>query len=334
MTSEELLRAIGRSDSKYLQEVLDHMNGKYSIKRKRIWPRMILVAAVVALLAVTAYAAKQFFGIMDFPGNEANPFPTQAEELIETRTEEGIQEGVSYRLKETLTDGGQIVFVIEVKANEPEKYFLIPEMIFDTDSLRKYGFDTDLTLPEYKEQTGLTPMHVSARIRNTEELGIAAQSEGFWSLSNDTAELQVYCNAASLPEGGANVECSVIACEEGGNAEDVIRGSFTFPLEYETSQWEEYTPQAPDAVDGFTFQKAEVRQTELYTYIQVYYLAENEDELFVFEIPGEKLKEGSGGYEPNVYTMILDRQEWEDEFTIQVWSTSRDDLDTVTFTKK
>lgn len=333
MTSEELLRAIGRSDSKYLQEVLDHMNGKYSQKRKRIWPRLILVAAVVALLTVTAYAARQFFGIMDFPGNEANPLPSQAEEMIETRTEEGTQEGVSYRLKETLTDGGQIVFVIEVQANQPEKYFLVPEMILDTDSLRNYGFDSDLTLPEYREQTGLTPMHVSARIRNTEELGIAAQSEGFWSLSNDTAELQVYCNAASLPEGGANVECSVIACEAGGDVEDVIRGSFTFPLEYETSQWEEYTPQEPDGVEGFTFQKAEVRQTELYTYIKVYYEEENDDDLLVFEIPGEELKEGSGGYEPNTYTMVLDRQEWEAEFTIQVRSLSRDVLGTVTFTK-
>jgi len=309
------------------------MNGKYSNKRKRIWPRIILVAAVVALLTVTAYAAKQFFGIMDFPGSEANPLPSQAEEMIETRTEAGTQEGVSYRLKETLTDGGQIIFVIEVQANQPEKYFLVPEMIFNTDSLRNYGFDSDMTLQEYKEQTGLTPLHVSARIRNTEELGIAEQSEGFWSLSNDTAELKVHCGAASLPEGGVNVECSVIACEEGGDVEDVIRGSFTFPLEYETSQWEEYTPQDPNAVDGFTFQKAEVRQTELYTYIKVYYQEEDDSELIVFEIPGEELQEGSGGLDPNTYTMVVSRQEWENEFTMQVRSLSRDVLGTVTFTK-
>lgn len=330
MTSEELLCAIGRSDAKYLQEVLDHMDGEYKKKTRRVWPRAILIAAVVALLAMTAYAAGQYFGIMNFPGSQQNSLPSQAAEMIETRTEAGSQEGISYRLKETLTDGGQIVFVVEIKTNEPEKYFLVPEMILDSDALSYYGFDSDLTFGEYKAQTGLIPLNVNASIRNADELGITVQSTVFWSLSSDTAELRVSCNAASLPEGGTDVECSVTAIEEGGDLEDVIRGSFTFPLEYETSPWEEYKPQDPNVVDGMTIQKAEVRQTELYTYIRVYCQGES-GELPVFEIPGTELREGSGGTEPNCYTMVVDRQELGDAFTIQIRSLSKDVLGTVTF---
>lgn len=333
MTSEELLQAIGKSNSEYLQEVLDHMDGKNRRKTGKVLPRIILIAAVVALLAVTAYAARQYFGIMDFPGTQLDSLPSQAEEMIETRTEEGSQEGISYRLKETLTDGGQIIFVIEVKTNEPEKYFLVPEMIFDEESVGAYGLPSDLSLKDYTAQTGLTPLHVNARIHNTDELGIVVQSSGFWALSNDTAELKVSCNAGSLPEGGTEVECSVTASPEGGDMEDVIRGTLRFPLEYEAGTWEEYAPKDPKAVDGLTIQKAEVRQTELYTYIKVYYSVEGEDDL-IFRVPGKDFREGSGGLEPNCYTIVVDRLEPENGITVEVVTLSdKSVLGTVTFTK-
>lgn len=113
-------------------------------------------------------------------------------------------------------------------------------------------------------------MNIGGGIRNTEELGIAAQSVDFLSVSDDVMDICVTCQKE---EEGTSMNVVMMATARISGSEDVMRLQSDFVLQ-DMSTTTSTTYLRSENASGeqfFEIEKADVIQTELGTYVDIYY---------------------------------------------------------------
>lgn len=260
---------------------VDQMKNK---KQKSNYKRSV-AAAVAALVFVTAagsgvYAAARHWGILDFADRTVMDVPQEAVPQIQTeiKTEQEKNDTIfQCSVKEALCDSQTITVVYEVAAKEAGKYLFVPEDALPEDLMRNWSAISDLTAQEYATEKGLTIVNIGGGIRNTDELGIAAQSVDFLSVSDDVMDICVTCGKA---EEGTNMDVTMLATARVSGSEQVMKLQSNFVLQ-DMSTTTMTTYLCKEQVSGgqfFEIEKAEVIQTELGTYVDVYYRNEKGDD--------------------------------------------------------
>lgn len=243
------------------------------------------VAAVFAVCMVLAgtgtgvYAAVKHFGILDFSNTGIVEVPQEAQEQIQ-KEPEVVQEKndtiYECSVKEALCDSETIMLVYEVRAKESNKYLFIPEDALPEDSMRNWGYSSDMTAQEYATQNGLTIVNIGGGITNRDDLGIAEASMDFISVSDDIMDVFIRCG---VTESSKTREIGVVATGRLVDSEDVMRLESTFELQDMSSTTVvRYACSEDTNEDSFyQIERAEVIQTDLGTYVDVYYSNDNGD---------------------------------------------------------
>ena len=253
---------------------VDQMKNK---KQKSNYKKSI-VAAIAVLVVVTAagsgvYAAARHWGILDFADRTVMDVPEEAVPQIQTEIETAQETNDTIfqcTVKEALCDSQTITVVYEVAAKETGKYLFVPEDALHEDPMGNWSNVSDMTAQEYAAQKGLTIVNIGGGIRNTEELGIAVQSIDFLSVSDDVMDICVTCGKA---EEGASMNVTMVATAHVSGSEEVMRLQSDFVLQ-DMSTTTSTTYLCSENASGeqfFTIEKAEVIQTELGTYVDIYY---------------------------------------------------------------
>lgn len=255
-----------------------------NMKQKSNYKRSI-AAAIAVLVVVTAagsgvYAAVRHWGILDFADRTVMDVPEEAVPQIQTeiKTEQEKNDTIfQCTVKEALCDSQTITVVYEVAAKEAGKYLFVPEDAMPEDLMSNWSNVFDTTAQEYAAGKGLTIVNIGGGIRNTDELGIAAQSVDFLSVSDDVMDICVTCGKT---EEGTSMNVTMVATAHVSGSEEVMRLQSDFVLQ-DMSTTTSSTYLCPENASGeqfFVIEKAEVIQTELGTYVDVYYMNDNGDD--------------------------------------------------------
>ena len=237
-----------------------------------------VAAAVAALVFVMAagsgvYAAARHWGILDFADRTVMDVPEEAVPQIQTEIETAQETNDTIfqcTVKEALCDSQTITVVYEVAAKEAGKYLFVPEDALPEDRMSNWSTVSDMTAEEYAAGKGLTIVNIGGGIRNTEELGIGAQSIDFLSVSDDVMDICVTCGKA---EEGTSMDVAMVATAHVSGSEEVMRLQSDFVLQ-DMSTTTSTTYLCSENASGeqfFEIEKAELIQTELGTYVDVYY---------------------------------------------------------------
>ena len=304
-----------------------------------------LVLVSITLLGTGAYAAGKHFGILDFlrgNGNESAAPPVEAEELIVPVTEEDqekteLTEGMAadYTVKEAMCDSESIYVVLEAKAKERGRYFFVPEDAMAEDPVRGWGVDSDLSAEEYAADKNLEIMHVNAGIQNTDELGIAVSTIYFQAVEDDVMDIMIECGKTAK-EQTLDVVCTGILWNETmTKMEDILKTEIRFGLtDVSSSEAVVYTPAGTAQIPGTNavIEKAEVIQTKLGTYLEIFYRDDSEDwsKMPCFRpaggVPGEehRIRMASGtemlGEGEYFWKLCLKKQEFGGSITLEAYN--------------
>ncbi|MDO5346657.1 MAG: hypothetical protein Q4E91_13065 [Lachnospiraceae bacterium] len=262
-------------------QTLSSLPEKRPVKRTGFSFRM--AAAVVCILALAgtgAYAAGQYFGILDFARRQRQEIPQEAEKLIdnqiavsgEKETEDTI---IDCTVLEALCDSQTITMVVEVSAKETGKYLFLPTDAMPEDSVAQWSTLSEQSAEEYAAEKGLTMVSIGGGISNRDELGIAEASMDFQSRAEDVMDIYIRCGKTE--EGNTlkvNFTATAMFMEAEGNA--VMKKNVTLTLqdrsETVTASYFPETPFFEGAADvPYEVERAEVIQTELGTYIDIFY---------------------------------------------------------------
>lgn len=310
-----------------------------------VWKAAALIIGSVTLLGTGVYAAERYFGILDFlrgSENESVKVPVEAEDLIvpvaeEEQKVEEITDGmfVDYTVKEAMCDSDSIYIVLEAKAKESGKYFLVPEDAVNEDCVRDWGIESDVSAEEYAASRNLEIKHVNAGIQNTDELGISSSAIYFQSVSDGVMDIMIECGKTEK-EKTLDVVCTGILWDESmTNMEDILRTEIRFTLtDISNSVETAYVPADSAQIPGTgaVIERAEVTQTELGTYLEIYYRDESEDwsAMPCFRLAGDKagadsrIRMGSGT-EPlqdgeYLWRLSLEKMEFGDSIALEAYN--------------
>ena len=256
---------------------VDQMKNK---KQKSNYKKSVAVA-VAALVFVTAagsgvYAAARHWGILDFADRTAMDVPEEAVPQIQTEIETAQETNDTIfqcTVKEALCDSQTITVVYEVAAKEAGKYLFVPEDALPEDRMSDWSNVSDMTAQEYATAKGLTIVNIGGGIRNTEELGIEAQSIDFLSVSDDVMDICVTCGKA---EEGTSMDVAMVATAHVSGSEEVMRLQSDFVLQ-DMSTTTSTTYLCSENASGEQF--FEIEKAELGTYVDVYYSNEKGEAL-------------------------------------------------------
>ena len=123
---------------------------------------------------------------------------------------------------------------------------------------------------EYATEKGLTIVNIGGGIRNTDELGVVEQSIDFLSVNDDVMDICVTCGKA---EEGTSMDVTMLATAYVSGSEEVMRLQSDFVLQ-DMSTTISTTYLYREQTSGeqfFDIEKADVIQTELGTYVDIYY---------------------------------------------------------------
>ena len=123
---------------------------------------------------------------------------------------------------------------------------------------------------EYATEKGLTIVNIGGGIRNTDELGVVEQSIDFLSVNDDVMDICVTCGKA---EEGTSMDVTMLATAHVSGSEEVMRLQSDFVLQ-DMSTTISTTYLYREQTSGeqfFDIEKADVIQTELGTYVDIYY---------------------------------------------------------------
>ncbi|MDE6313292.1 MAG: DUF4179 domain-containing protein [Lachnospiraceae bacterium] len=310
----------------------------------RQWNKLTKAAAVsiiaFGLLGTTTYAAGKYLGLLDFFHHTSTKVPEEALELVTSdinQEEQLVTESnaANYTVKEALCDSERIYMVVEVQAKEAGKYFFIPEDALLEDTVSQWGIDSTLSVAEYAESKGLAPLHVNVNIQNSDELGIAVVTMDCLSVSDDVMDIMLECGK-TLDAKTLDVVCIGTTWEDGAaQMEDIMRSQIQFTLtDISNSQKVNYLPtddvQIPGT--GVKIENAEVIQTELGTYVEIYYHTANTDDFYQleFRLKNQESGSGSGGEELEdgkyVWRIYLDKTSLDDSFTLEAYDSSEKNI--------
>lgn len=282
MNKNDLLDAIGGADDRFKQEVIDHMNkstnhnrGKYQRPVRRTLRLIPAAAALICLLAVTAYAAVSYWGIFDFQKDAPRPLPTEAQELVETHTEQGSNDYITCSITESLTDGQKIYVTVQLAAKEPGKYFLLTGFSSPETPLADIGMEGEGTIGEYADANNLECIYADADLKRIGEGGSGVQSFYEKYHSPDVVDILIEADVADVSIDGEGI-CDVTAHDEAAamSGENISRQEIPFTLTNETtgestSGENVYRPTSHPDVEGLTIRSVTVTQTDLKTYFDI-----------------------------------------------------------------
>lgn len=259
--------------------------GKGEKGKRKINKNIAAAAIAMAIMIIggsSVYAAINHFGLLDFTENRREQIPQEATQLIEKNVEQTISEDtedmpIHCEVKEALCDSETIMIVYEVTAKEQGKYLFIPEDAVATDDMSDWSDIRGITAGEYAKQNGLSILHIGGGITNLEELGIAESSLAFHSASDDV--MAVYIRSGKQSDAKrVDVECVATAWADGTGT--VCRREMKFTLEdlakAETCSYQPEKSGSTEAKTNLEILGAEVIQTELGTYVDITFRAENE----------------------------------------------------------
>lgn len=250
------------------------MNSK---KEKRSNGRRIAAAAAALVVIITAgtgvHAAMRHWGILNFTDDLVYEVPQEAVPQIQTEVElasEKNDTAFDCTVREALCDSQTITIVYEVAAKETGQYLLVPTDALPEDQMSNWSDASDLTAQEYADKKGLTIVNIGGGIMNTDELGIASQALDFQSVSDDVMDVFVTCARSGE---GKSIGVELVATARAAGSEEALRMESSFTLQ-DLSTTETVTYLCKTEAEGgqfFHIEKADVIQTELGTYVDVYY---------------------------------------------------------------
>ena len=342
------------------------------------WTRIPRAAAIALVLFVSvgsiAYAAARYYGILDFSRTTGNTIPKEAGSLIEkdlhqeteeakivqitedaqnekspaTETKTG-NELFECSVKEALRDSETITIVYEVSAKEKGKYLFIPEDATPEDGIPKehgsrWDYSGSTSIGEYAAQNKLKVINIGGGL-TWSELDIVEQTVDFISPADDV--MDVYIRATlEASNSDKNVSYTVTARSEADNT--ILKERIAFTLEDRAgSEVTSYSPASDSAYAkdlNCSFIKAEVIQTALGTYVDVFFtrekagLWEEEITLTMADSKGDR----AGGYilkteDDEAYRARIETGKMDigDSFEVTVYDIeNHKELQTITFTKQ
>lgn len=313
-----------------VNQVKKTRNKKYSMKN-------VAVAVVICIAlfgaGIGVYAAVSYYGILDFTNRTNWEVPEEAVPQIQTNVET-IQEDndtiFNCSIKEALCDSESIALVFEVSAKEKDKYLFVPSDALPEDLMSDWSSITDKTAQEYASENNLTIVNISGGIMNSKDLGIGGSSMDFFSDDNDVMDIYIYCG---IRDSAKTMNIDFVTTGRVFNSEDVMRLESSFELkDMSTTTTNTYVCGEETSEEGFfKIEKAEVIQTDLGTYVDVYYTNENgqnpEDGLsfrIVDQLGNKYVSMGGSGVdwiEGNYYTgrCVLNKTEIGDVLYIEAF---------------
>jgi RNA polymerase sigma factor (sigma-70 family) len=157
--------------------------------------------------------------------------------------------------------------------NDSEGELLEAVMSLPDDNMSNWSDITEVTAQEYATEKQLQIVNISGTITNDDELGIDSQSMDFYASDDDVMYIYVRCNKESSVK---NFNVSWLATaniySENIQFDDVVRSTITFTLEdISTLTQIEYLPNSSNPDMQCEIIKAEIVQTEIGTYVDIYY---------------------------------------------------------------
>lgn len=283
MTNKERYKkafdVLASSEQIYLEvnQMKKTRNKKYSMKRVAV----VAVICIALLGAGTAvYAAVKYYGILDFTNSRTyKEVPEEAVSQIQTNIEttQGDNDTIfNCTVREALCDSQSITLIYEVSAIDRDKYLFVPEDALPEDLMSNWSSIADKTAQEYASENNLTIVNIGGGIMNREDLGIASISMDFFSGANDVMNIYVYAYY-DIAESHKTMNIDVVATGRISNSEDVMKLESSFVLQdMSTTTTSIYLSGEETPQEGFfKIEKAEVIQTDLGTYVDVFYTNEN-----------------------------------------------------------
>lgn len=240
------------------------------------------VAAVICIALLGAgtgvYAAVKYFGILDFTNRTLyKKVPDEAASQIQTNietTQEDNDTIFNCSVKEALCDSQSITLVYEVSAKDKNKYLFIPEDAIPEDLMSNWSSITDKTAKEYAAENNLTIVNIGGGIMNTKDLGIVSDTMDFLSNGDDVMDIYIY---SDITESAKTMHIDFVATGRIAESNNVMRLESSFELQdMSTTTTNTYVCGEEASGEGFfKIEKAEVIQTDLGTYVDVFYINEN-----------------------------------------------------------
>lgn len=349
---------------------------KHNNKHWHSLPRAAAIAlATLVSVGGGAYAAIRYYGILDFMKDTPYELQEEAGSLIEKNLPQKTEESVVMQItedskdekgliqeeespndlfecsvKEALRDSGTITIVYEVSAKERGKYLFVPEDAIPEDTVpeahgSRWDYSGDTTIKEYAAQNGLTVVNIGGGIENRSELGIIGQTMDFLSPEDDVMDIYVR-GTLEAANSGQNVVCVATARSESDNR--IVKERVAFSVEDRSeASVALYAPESDTAYSkdlNCTFIKAEVIQTDLGTYADIFFTRAEEglwEEEYTLEMPDSQGGQ-IGGFivetsEEGVYkTRIeLGKTQLGESFSAVVCDIENDkEIQTITFNKQ
>lgn len=250
------------------------MNGK---KEKRNWARKLAAAAaalaVIVMAGTGVHAAMRYWGILNFTDDLVYDVPEEAVSQIQTEVETTPKKNdtaFECTVREALRDSQTITIVYEVAAKEAGQYLLVPTDALPEDQMMNWSDAAGLTAQEYAAKKGLTIVNVGGGIMNSEELGIDSQALDFRSVSDDVMDVFVTCGISGERK---SVDVELVATALVAGEEEVLRMEQSFTLQdLSMTTTAVYFGNVENFAESyFAIERAEVIQTDLGTYVDVYY---------------------------------------------------------------
>lgn len=263
------------------EQISLEVNQMKKTRNKIYGMKNVAVAAVICIALLGAgigvYAAVNYFGILDFTNRTYKEVPEEAVSQIQTNIEitQGDNDTIfNCSVKEALCDSQSITLVYEVSAKDTDKYLFIPEDALPEDLMSNWSSITDKTAQEYASENNLTIVNIGGGIMNRKDLGIAESSMAFLSDGNDVMDIYIYCG---ITESAKTMNIDVVATGRVSNSKDIMRLESSFELQdMSTTTTNTYVCGEEISEEGFfKIEKAEVVQTDLGTYVDVFYINEN-----------------------------------------------------------
>jgi len=316
------------------EQISLEVNQMKKIRNKKYSMRNVTVAVVICITlfgaGIGVYAAVNYYGILDFINRTNREVPEEAVPQIQTNVETTQDDNdtiFNCSIKEALCDSESITLVFEVSAKEKDKYLFVPADALPEDLMSDWSSIADKTAQEYASENNLTIVNISGRILNSEELGITVSSMDFLSDGDDVMDIYTY---SGIRESSKTMNIDFVATGRVSNSKDVMRLESSFELQdMSTTTTETYICGEETSEEKFfKIEKAEVIQTDIGTYVDVFYINENgqnpEDGLtfrIVDQLGNKYVSSGVDLIEGNHYKVrcILNKSEIGDVLSIEAF---------------
>lgn len=252
-------------------------------KKKKRFSHVAVVAIACLALAgagTAAYAAARYFGIFDFNERMSVKIPEEAIPMIQMEFDEIEKNDTIFELsvKEALCDSKSISIVLEMTAKESDKYLFVPEDAMPEDLMINWIPEGDeKTAGEYASEKNLTIVNIGGSIRNWEELGIVSQMKDFLAVDDDTMDVYITCGIDGAAE---NYKALISATAFSPNSSIKMKSETEIELQNQsTSSSKKYTCEWNES-DKYVFkiEYCEVTESEVGTYVDIYYINQDESD--------------------------------------------------------